>query len=135
MRNAIIFSTVLLVTSCHTGDHRPLNYRSSVTTVANNVCITVPTSDDEYIYSLSISEVGNYSNRTERIFTVENPPKLQSNKCAPNFGFNFETGKSYISSISSQYRNGKDKEPNRKNYSVTFSLWKENGQLKAVDIN
>ena len=135
MKRFTLLVSVLLVTSCHLGDHRPLNYRAGITTVGNHVCIIVPVSDDEVMTSLTISEVGNNLNVTERHFTLEKGLTLSASTCVPDFGFSFESGRSYISSIHTTYRNRKDSVPNGRNYSVTFSLWKENGELKSVDVN
>lgn len=135
MKNVILCLPILLITACHAGDPRPANQRSTVSTVANKICILAPVSESEKIRSISISEVGNYQNRMEREFTTDKAPELRSDKCAPNFDFNFIPGKSYISSIQSTYTNGKDRIPSGSNYSVTFSVWIEKGALKAADIN
>ena len=126
---------IFLITSCHMGDSRPANIRSGITTVAGQVCISAPISAEERLHSLSISEVGNYDNRIEKKFTVQNAPELRAGQCLPNFDFRFASGHAYISSVQSVYRNGKDRVPVGNNYSVTFSLWTENGELKAADIN
>lgn len=126
---------MLLITSCHMNDPRPENHRANVTTVGDSVCVTSPSFKGEKISSLNISEVGNSVNVLDKNFTVENSPTLSQNKCAPDFGFNFEQGKAYIYSINSVQLNENDTVRNGNSYSVTFSLWMENGVLKATDIN
>ncbi|CAI1644989.1 Uncharacterised protein [Serratia quinivorans] len=129
------FIPVLLTTSCHLNDPRPENHRANVTTVGNSVCVTSPDSEGENISSLNISEVGNGLNALDKTFTMENAPKLYPNECAPNFGFKFEYGKSYIFSINSIRISKNNTVKNGRAYSVTFSLWMDKGELKAVDIN
>lgn len=77
MKNVILCLPILLITACHAGDPRPVNQRSTVSTVANKICILAPVSESEAIRSISISEVGNYQNRMEKAFTTDKASTLR----------------------------------------------------------
>ncbi|GAA0509600.1 hypothetical protein GCM10009414_19150 [Tatumella terrea] len=70
-----------------------------------------------------------------RTFTVDNAPVLSANKCISDAGFTFFPGKSYIFSVNAIRIKENHIIENGNSYSVTFSVWKDNGELKVKDIN
>lgn len=135
MKSISVFIPVLFLTSCHINDTRPENHRANVSVVGDGICVTLPDTKNESISLLSINEIGNSKSVVEEKFTIENAPKLYSNKCLSNFGFFFEPGKSYVFSINAIRIKEDRTTENGNSYSVTFSIWVDKGELKLKDIN
>ena len=135
MKFISIFIPVLFVTSCHVNDTRPENHRANVSVTGDSVCVTLPDTKNESISLLSINEIGNSESVVEKQFAIGNAPKLYSNKCLSDFAFSFEPGKSYIFSVNAVRIQENHIVENGNSYSVTFSVWKDNGELKVKDIN
>ncbi|WP_025902585.1 putative T6SS immunity periplasmic lipoprotein [Tatumella sp. UCD-D_suzukii] len=135
MKFIILFISIVFLTSCHINDPRPENHRAKVSVAGGRVCITAPGAQGERITSLSINEIGNSGNMIARTFTIDNAPVLFSDKCISDAGFTFAPGKSYIFSVNAIRIKENHTIENGNSYSVTFSVWKDNGKLKVKDIN
>ncbi len=135
MKLIIMLISIVFLTSCHINDPRPENHRAKVSVAGGRVCITAPGSQGERITSLSINEVRNSEKLMARTFTIDNAPVLFANKCISDAGFTFSPGKSYIFSVNAIRIKESHIIENGNSYSVTFSVWKDNGELKVKDIN
>lgn len=135
MKGINSFVIILFLTSCHINDTRPENHRANVSVVGDGICVTLPDTKNENISLLSINEIGNSENVIEKKFVIGNAPKLFSNKCLSNYGFAFESGKSYVFSINAIRIKEDRTMENGNSYSVTFSVWVDKGELKVKDIN
>ncbi|WP_241595274.1 putative T6SS immunity periplasmic lipoprotein [Rosenbergiella epipactidis] len=135
MKGKIIFSSVLLLTSCHLNDTRPENHRAKVSVLGESVCITLTDSKNEALSQLSINEIGHVQNRVDKIFFRQKMPVLHANECLPSIGFNFEAGKSYVYSANTLRIGEGQSRKNGNSYSVTFSVWTDEGRLQVKDIN
>ena len=135
MKYISIFISFLFLTSCHLGDHRPEIHEASVSIINDNICITLPDTKNESMSYMKISELGNSEKDIIKRFSIEKAPKLYPNECLSSYGFTFESGKTYIFVVRS-IRIKKDHTTKSGNsYGVTFSVWTDNGKLKAKDIN
>jgi|GEM_PF-2369725 len=135
MNKIFVLIPVLLMTSCHINDPRPEIHRAMVSVVDDRVCITLPDTKNESISLLTISETGHGENRINKAFALENKTELYHDKCLSVFGFTFEPDKSYVFSVNTLRTEEGRMMKNGNSYSVTFSVWRDNGGLQVNDIN
>lgn len=129
----IALISTLSLTGCHLGDPTAKHHRASVTTVSNDVCVTIQPEEDEHISGLIINEVGNSENKLEKFATIAAAP----NKCIPDFGYKYEVGRAYNFSVivESSDKSKKGTIALSRIFSADFSLWSQNGKLEVSPIN
>lgn len=135
MNKICVFIPALLITSCHVNDPRPEIHRARVSVEEGDICVTLPGTKNESLSLLSINEIGHGESMMNKEFTMENSPGLSPGNCIDEFGFVFKPGHSYVFSVNTLRIKKDHTITNGNSYSVTFSLWKVNGELQVKDIN
>ncbi len=122
----------LFLSGCwmHYNDPRPPSPRASVTTINNNVCVTIEPEGDEEIVTVRIDEVGNDTNGLAKYDL--GIPALKG-KCVADFGYKFEAGKSYnfMIILESPTKRKKGERPHVRIYGANFSLLDNDGKLNV----
>lgn len=133
-KTLLVCALAFWVSGCfHSGDPRAKHYRAPVTTVANNVCVTVQPEDDERIITIRIDEVGNDSNGIVK-YDLNMP--VSGDKCITDFGYKFEIGKAYNFTITLESPSKKKKGimPAARIYNAGFTLWDKNGEWEVTTL-
>lgn len=129
-----LLTTFLVGCGIHSNDPRARHYTASVTSFSNDICMTVQPEDDELLAAVYIDEVGNDKNSFEK-YNLALP--VFSDKCVPNFNYNFEAGKSYGFSVFLESPSKKKKgiQPYTRIFGASFSLQDKNGKLEVISRN
>ncbi|GLR07316.1 hypothetical protein COO59_17935 [Mixta theicola] len=131
----LIYLTVSLVglTACESSilDIYPAN----VITVGENVCVLIAAEENEFLNGIQIVEAGQEKEAWRKYFdyqTTKDPIRLYPDRCVPDFGYAWQTGKAYSFLTETFYRD-KEKVGGR-NFTATFTLYRVDGKLMATRI-
>ena len=110
-------------------------YRAKVFTVGEKVCVLIAAQENEFLSGIQIVEAGQERKAWRKHFdyeTTKDPIRLYSDRCVPDFGYAWQTGKAY-SFLTETFYWDKGKISGR-NFVTSFTLYRADGKLMATRI-
>ncbi|YCH29102.1 hypothetical protein M1D48_12930 [Erwinia sp. D4-22] len=131
----LIYLSVSLVglTACESSilDIHP----AKVITVGEKACVLIAAQENEFLNGIQIVEASREKEAWRKYFdhqTTVDPIRLYPDRCVPDFGYAWQTGRAYSFLTETFYRD-KGKLGGR-NYTVSFTLYRVDGKLMATRI-
>jgi hypothetical protein len=110
-------------------------YPAKVMTMGEKVCVLIAARENEYLNGLQIVEAGKEKEAFRKYFdhvTTKNPVKLYPDRCVPDFGYEWQTGKAYSFLIETYSQDGKA--TRGRNFVASFTLYRAGGELSATSL-